>query len=209
MSILARNYAVPTIHAHTNTTSASHIRPLHTNMRDTTQHHSLTFPPPVLVHQHSTASTSLPRWLRRYQRRFNTFTCFKPVTPRCTCLAHSLIAAVSAFRPSSLHLSSPFHFSIMGGGNGCKSAAKREKNMAKLQKAGKKSSQKDAVKNQPVSAHHPALPLRPACSAKRPVPAMLPATCSSLAHVADSECVSVVCCMCRCACASVASPAFL
>ena len=39
----------------------------------------------------------------------------------------------------------------MGGGNGCKSAAKREKNMQKLQKAGKKTSQKDAVKNQPVS----------------------------------------------------------
>ena len=41
----------------------------------------------------------------------------------------------------------------MGGGNGCKSAAKREKNMVKLQKAGKQKSQKDAVKNQPVSSH--------------------------------------------------------
>jgi len=38
----------------------------------------------------------------------------------------------------------------MGGGNGCKSAAKREKNLAKLQKAGKKTSQKDALKNQPM-----------------------------------------------------------
>jgi len=38
----------------------------------------------------------------------------------------------------------------MGGGNGCKSAAKREKNAAKAGAAKKKISQNDALKNQPM-----------------------------------------------------------
>jgi len=38
----------------------------------------------------------------------------------------------------------------MGGGNGCKSAAKREKNLAKLQADKKKGSQLAAQKNQPM-----------------------------------------------------------
>ena len=92
------------------------------------------------------------------------------LTSRRACIAPALTAALSAcYRSIRLHsclspslalpsppLPSPplLPLSVMGGGNGCKSAAKREKNMAKLQKAGKKTSQKDAVKNQPVSLHH-------------------------------------------------------
>jgi len=38
----------------------------------------------------------------------------------------------------------------MGGGNGCKSAAKREKNLAKAAKAKKAGSQSSAQKNQPM-----------------------------------------------------------